>query len=519
MNEYAVVFSRIVRACHIIALFGVTLLASATRVHADKIIDETVLPKVTGPIAGTPFNGNAVAHTPLSLARLGYDEEEYFISGRSNVYDWLPSGNFTVRILRSGPYTTRIVVHKPTNPRRWNGTAVVEIVNMTGYGPNGGFDYPGVWANNWREITRQGTAYVGITSKPNIFESLRRFDEKRYAGLSMANPLPPERQTCGNLPGNANYNPNQSKLYENGLIYDAFSQLGALLHSDSPSNPLGAPAQRVYMLGLSQSAGYLKTYLRFIAPHATLGNGDPIYNGYRAEGAVARRVPDAYRNLINQCATPLPASDPQLVIPDRGVPMIELHSSADFGLDLPRQPDGLLYRLWEVSGTFHDDMWTFRYGYPNEASFKKALPKIARPEFPKCTNEYPPDPPYEDIYDSSLRALDEWVRFGTAPPHVAHIQDSDGTPVLDRNGNPLGGLRLPAVDVPLATYRTEMFEPTANCSHKTKLPEAELQMLYPTHSRYVQLVGESLRRLVEQRLLTPEDALQQLIAASNSNVP
>ena len=495
--------------CASATLFLVRLCIAATQPVA--------LPQIAGPIPGTPFNGNSIAHRPLDLATLGYDEQEYLVSGRANVYDWSPDGRFATKVLRTGDYTTRIVVHKPTNPKRWNGAVVVEIVNMTGYGPKAGFDYPGVWANNWREIARQGMAYVGITSKPNVFEALRRYDPKRYAALNMANPLPADRQTCGTLPSDANYNPNLSKSFENGLIYDAFAQLGALLHSDSPGNPLGGPAQRVYLTGLSQSAGYLKTYLRFIAPRAILPHGGPVYDGYRAEGAVA--LLDGGQVPINQCAMPLPVSDPQLAIPDRGVPMIELHSGADFVLDLPRQPDTAWYRLWEVPGTFHDDTWTFEYGYPNAKVFAQILPQFAHDAIPRCASGFPPDPPYEDVYDSSLRLLDEWVRFGAQVPHVPHIQDVNGKPLVDRNGNSTGGLRLPAVDVPVATYHTESFEPAVDCSHKTRFSDAELRRLYPTHGNYVAMVGEVLIRLVEQRLLTPEDALSELIEASRANVP
>jgi hypothetical protein len=222
---------------------------------------------------------------------------------------------------------------------------------------------------------------------------------------------------------------------------------------------------------------------------------------------------------INQCATPLPIDDPQLVIPDRGVPMIELHSGADFALDLPRQPDSSWYRLWEVPGTFHDDTWTFLYGYPNDEAFRKALPQVARDVIPHCPDEYPPDPPYEDVYDSSLRVLDEWVRFGTPAPHVPHIQDDKGKPILDAYGNSTGGLRLPAVDVPVANYHTELFEPAIDCSHKIRFSEAELHRLYPDHGKYVELVGESLTNLVAQRLLTPEDALREFMEAARASVP
>jgi hypothetical protein len=501
----------------------------------NSVVAGVTLPQVTGPLPGTPFNGNAIETKPVDLEKLGYDEREFLISGQSNVYDWSAGADFAATVLRSGRYTTRIVVRRPIDQRRWDGTAVVEIVNMSGFGRNAGFDYEGVWANNWREITHQGMAYVGITSKPNVFDSLQRFDRERYASLSMANPLPPEQQACGTLPGDAGYNADLSRLFENGLIYDAFTQLGALLHSDSPSNPLGGPAQRVYLTGLSQSVGYLKTYLRFVAPMAKLENGALIYNGYRAEGGGGAGAP------INQCAAKLPSGDRQLAIPDRGAPMIELHSSADFAADLPRQPDEPWYRRWEVAGTFHDDTWTFQHGFPIDQVFRQVLPQVpgVTEWVPRCKSDYPPDPPYEDVYDSSLRALDEWVRYGIPAPHVPYIQAVKGLTalelgavsaranrardqqqILDQHGNPRGGLRLPAVDVPVATYRAgPVFEPTADCAYKVRFSNTVLKQLYPSHGRYVQLVTESASGLVDQGLLTPEDALQEILEAARSDVP
>jgi hypothetical protein len=478
-----------------------------------------VLPEITGPIPGTPYNVNGNAFKQIPMKKLGYGTQEYFVSGKSNVYEWKPNDHFHTTILRSGNYTTRIVVHKPQDPKNWDGTAVVEIVNMTGFGPKFGFDYPAEWANNWREITRQGMAYIGITSKPNVFPALRRYNRKRYAPLEMANPLPAREQTCGTLPGNPKYDPNLSKLYENGLIYDAFTQLGTLLHSNSPSNPLDGPAKRVYLLGLSQSADYLKTYLRFVAPRAKFATGEPVFDGYRTEGA----VPALSTTLINQCATPLLANDPQNSIPDRGVPLLELHSSADYAFDLPRKPDSPWYRRWEVAGTFHDNTWTFEYALPNDGVFEKSLPglgiSISEGVIPNCESAYPPDPPYQDLYDSSLRALDRWVRLGIRPPHAPYLKSSDGKPVLDKYGNQLGGIRLPAVAVPVATYHAEMFEPVADCSDKVRFSNSRLLRLYPRHGSYVNRVRRSLARLVARGFLTPEDAGEELAGAARSSIP
>jgi hypothetical protein len=470
------------------------------------------LPQISAAIPGIPFNGNALARHPLDLRALAYDEHEYFLSGRANVYDAVPGEDFATTILREGAYTTRILLRKPSDPRRWNGTVVVEVVNMTGFSARAGFDYPGVWANNWREITHRGMAYVGITSKPNVFDSLRRFDARRYAGLKMDNPLPAAQQVCGTSPDDANYDPNLSRRNENGLVFDAFTQLAMLLRSRSPANPLAGAAQHVYLTGLSQSAGYVKTYLRFIVPR-TEATGSRAYDGYRIEGASGSAP-------INQCAAGPVPGDPQPAIPDRGVPLIELHSAADYMRDLPRRPDSPWYRRWEVAATFHDDEWSFEYGLPNLQTLRKSLPDdVPLGPAPRCPAGYPPDPPYQDVYDSSLRALDQWVRHGTPAPMVPYLQLSGGKTVADAFGNSKGGLQLPATSVPVASYRTEYFEPQADCSHKIPLTHAQLQRLYANHEDYVKKLDDALQALVRERLLTPEDAADELAAASKSRTP
>jgi hypothetical protein len=56
------------------------------------------------------------------------------------------------------------------------------------------------------------------------------------------------------------------------------------------------------------------------------------------------------------------------------------------------------------------------------------------------------------VVEAGLWNLDRWVKTGKAPPSAAAMQMT-GTPpqfVLDANGNVLGGVRTPWVDVPTA---------------------------------------------------------------------
>src|SRR4051812_39098920 len=82
------------------------------------------------------------------LATLGYRAEEFFVSGTAESY--APPG--------SADYTTRIVVLTPSEEGAFNGTAIVEWLNVSG-----GIDAPAVWLMAHREIARSGYAYVGVS--------------------------------------------------------------------------------------------------------------------------------------------------------------------------------------------------------------------------------------------------------------------------------------------------------------------------------------------------------------------
>src|SRR3954464_7436880 len=97
--------------------FVAALLLSATAAAAQPPSPAaTPLPSVTGPVAVTPLSFPFLAahrlQEPIDLAKIGYVEEEFFVSGRANVYDWPAAGQLTVRTA-GAPYTTRILVRRP----------------------------------------------------------------------------------------------------------------------------------------------------------------------------------------------------------------------------------------------------------------------------------------------------------------------------------------------------------------------------------------------------------------------
>ena len=251
-----------------------------------------------------PWNGAAWQNVPIDLAKRGYVEKEYYLSGVSNVYEWIPYTDYATKVAASGPYTTRMDVRMPKDMDDWSGNVVVEIINMSA-----GYDWTAIWSAVWQRVLKDGDVYVGITSKPNVLPGLLRFDRTRYKRLNWANPVPAAQQTCGKLPHQKNYDANLSRLYENGLVYDILSQAGRLLKSSDAGNPLGRPATQVLLSGESQSASLLLTYYRYFSRAAQLASGQPVYDGYLAETMVD--IHSDLRGLIpgdriSQCAPPLP---------------------------------------------------------------------------------------------------------------------------------------------------------------------------------------------------------------------
>ena len=234
------------------------------------------------------WNGAAWQNVPIDLSDYGYVEREYYLSGTSNVYDWVPGGDYETSVLTSGDYTTRLDVRRPKNMKNWSGKVVVEMINMSA-----GYDWTAVWSALWERVLADGDIYVGITAKPNVLPGMVQFDAERYGPLSFANPVPADEQACGLLPDEEGYDPNLSKLYENGLIWDALTQTGRLLKSNSRDNPLREPAKQVILSGESQSSNFLLTYYRWFTPSAKLASGKPVYDAYFAETQVGITAGDA----------------------------------------------------------------------------------------------------------------------------------------------------------------------------------------------------------------------------------
>ena len=462
----------------------------------------TPVPTVVGPVPVTadsyPFGAADQTRVPEDLKGVGYIEEEFFVSGKANVYDWPAPGPAIVRT-PNAPYTTRMLIRRPAARSRFSGNVIVEMLN-----PSNLFDLNLAWAVSHAQLVRSGDVWVGITAKPVTIATVKTFNPARYASLSWANPLPlDDSRNCATVPGDS------ARATENGLIWDMYSQVGAWLKSRDKTNPLvygvpsttSHPVQHLYGWGYSQTGSYLYTYVNAIHPRVVSDDGRPMFDAFLI---AVSSGPSA----IHQCAAPIPVGDRRRVIHNAGVPVVRVMSGSDYlsGIAARRADSdtpGDLYRNYEIAGSAH--------ATPDELNFAAKptdLEKGGRAVPPMECNEGPRSRfPNGPAFNAILRNLDEWVRTGTPAPRVENIRVENNAPILDAHGNLTGGIRSPLVDVPTSRWYGNSTGASfcRIAGHEEPIDAAALKTMYPSPAVYLKAVETDIARLVAQRVLVKED--------------
>lgn len=467
------------------------------------------------------FLASAHLRRPIDLAAQGFVEEEFLVTGNARVFDW-PEGQGGPQVLAEGPYTTRILVRRPREAARFNGTAIVEPLN-----PSSPVDLPIMWAESHEHFMAEGYAWVGITIKPNTIRALKTFDPQRYASVAM--PAPRGAPRCAAEGINPSSQPTTPDD-ETGLAWDIIGQVGALLKTRAASNPLGTAAQRLYLTGQSQTAGYARTYATVFHRWTRGPDGRPLYDAYLYSGSPPWQVP------LHQCRADLPAGDPRLVTPGVGVPVIELFAEGDIGTNIvTRRADADTradrFRRYEIAGAPHVSQWE-ELSFASDADVALATRGAPPPGDDGCLPKdvAPSDFPTRHAFNAAWRNLDHWVRRSTTPPRAPRLQlkpgagdrfDPETAFVQDEHGNARGGVRTPAVDVPLSRYvgaKTGAFRCMFD-GYRYPFDAEKVKRLYPTREAYVEQVRRSADRLLRDRWLTPEDAAQIVRDAEKAQFP
>jgi hypothetical protein len=457
----------------LVATLGLTAAAPASAAPPERapIAEATVEPLSGGIRGGRPQNASLV-----DVAPHGYVEEEYLVSGTATA---LPGADNDIHVPftplaipnpppgPTAPYATRIIVRRPADPARFNGTVFVDWNNVTLQ-----TDFDSLWGSSYDLLMRRGYAYVSVSAQKQGVDGspagVKGWDPVRYAEVTH--------------PGDA-------------FAYDIFAQA-------AKAAPLGnLKVRHVIATGASQSGRFLGEFI----------------NGYHP---THERLFDGY----------LPQVWPGTDIRDDLVPILVVNSETE-SREVSQYDSGRFYRYWEIAGAMHGDIRQAAYLVATIARDQAAPAPVPpapyasyQPEMfeqygerepgGSCPQDYMPS---RYAVNAAVVAIDRWVRGSAEPARVAPFErDASGALERDADQNVRGGLRLPPMEVPVATY---VGNECNLVGRMTQFDAAKLASLYPTHADYVAQMRAATDRAVATGIMVPEDGERLMTLAETSTIP
>jgi hypothetical protein len=424
---------------------------------------------------------------PSGVAAHGYVEQEFFASGTASDFTATSSpsdGRWTIAPDTRAPYRTRILVRRPSDPARFSGTVIVEWMNVT----------VGESAPDWDYLNpalmEAGDAWVGVSVQSVAVEGGTPLLGSA-AGGAIKGLVQQEPARYGSLhhPGDR-------------YVLDIYDQIGLGLHAPHGADVLGPLRPRhVVAVGESQSAFYLTTYADALQPlshafdgifiHSRDGSGAPLNSNSLTSGSIAGGL---------------------RIRTDLHVPVFMFETQTDLtllGYASAQQADTSHIRTWEVAGTSHADSYLV-------GSYANSL---------GCTSEVNTGPQHE-VVQAAFADFVAWVAHGTPPPAPAPFGFTGGrraTFALDSHGNVLGGVRTPAVDVPVSTLgQVPAPRSSVICAlfgSTTPFSPQTLQSLYGTKANFVAKYTADLNRAIAARYLLSSERASLLAQAQQVQFP
>jgi hypothetical protein len=353
-----------------------------------------------------------------------------------------------------------------------------------------------VWMHNYG-IPR-GYGFVAINAQKVGTDFLTKWDPLRYEGLSVPDDV---------------------------YSFDIYSQAVDALKNPTGVAPMeGMTVERVIGYGQSQSAGRLNTYMS--------GTTGPIDSPTTVTlSAIPRNDAEVLDAVIIQADGGTRKRFPDLQIPlvhfetEDGIHVTPIHA------DTKRK----LYRLWEVVGSAHIGNeetqspgaptlpitwtagvpipWQVDADYWEYSHYGEEGPSSAA----ACAGST--EMPIRYALNAALEGLHQSLQPGgrlTLPQPPRAEFDATGAIVKDQFGNAKGGLRLPPMRVPVATYDATA---CGLLGSTTPLTPTQLLELYPTHQEYVAKMQAATAAAVSEGIMLPVDGQQMMRKVNRSLIP
>ena len=316
--------------------------------------------------------------------------------------------------------------------------------------------------------------------------------------------------------------------------YDIFSQGAQAVRHPRGISPLGnLKIKHLFADGQSQSAAELDDYVSSGADAAAR-----LFNGFLVDA-------DAHHALLSRYRVPTI----DVWGEESAQPVAKTTSHNDV--------------IWEVTGMGHIDYWSLEQleayaartilGRPLETRIQEQAAELAAGAYGQqglntsatCAGDG--QFPRRYVLDAALTDLETWAATGRPPPsapplkfnglgqiinavppggpvpllptenvNLTGLALSPFTLVRSDDGMAVGGLRLPFITVPVASYNGDecVLLGTSVPFSATKLKD-----LYPTHADYVAKMVVATRTSVQERYMTERDGIDLLSRVCASGIP
>jgi hypothetical protein len=318
----------------------------------------------------------------------------------------------------------------------------------------------------------------------------------------------PERYGTLSIPGDS-------------LSYDIYSQTARALRDAKARggvDPLaGLQVRKIIATGGSQSAGRLMTYANAIQPAEHVfdaimpavagGSG----SGFDDQIFDPRKLPTMSAQEMRRLR-----GTPTRIRDDLSIPVMIVNSECEAVSYFPsRQPDTDRFRMWEVAGASHAPQSSMEAIAEKLSRDFGALPATMKmPGVPSTVAWLP-------VFDAAVAHVNRWLINDVPPPTQPHIVVTGGSVIRDHFGNATGGVRLPDLEVPTASYDGGGFGAgTTGLGGQTTPFSAELlKQLYPTHAAYVAKVTDAALAAERRQVILADRRDSYIEEARRAPVP
>lgn len=430
---------------------------------------------IDGP--GAPLNALAPQHAPV-----GWTEQEFRLCGAATRYRFGDPAADAEPIDGRHPYTTRVLVRRPDNVAQFNGSVVVEWLNVSA-----GQDLDFVYAATRELVVRAGYAWVGVSAQRVGVERLVAWNPQRYSGLSVSAPLDDPHRGTPLDPAHAFTGAAGGDV----LCWDIYSHVAMLLRTNAAL--LGLPAvDTLFASGESQSAFRLSRYFNALQPVLGLYDGFLLYDR-GGPHALRDDIPAKLIGMGSEFFSEYAGASPQDSANQRwwdlaGASHVSLAEMADY-IDPQVRRDGVL----QLEG--------------RPVSLTEVMAQGADAAAPPLWSRVP----NADLMKAALHALTQWTALGLAPSsaprfHVVNGQDGSVRLQRDADGQAIGGVRFAAYEVPTALNLGVTDGPPRLAGYHLDFTPAELTDRYGNQARFLDRVASAVRANLAQGFLLPEEA-------------